>query len=306
MKIVVTGGAGFIGSHLVDSYITAGNQVAVIDNLSSGVEENLNPKADFYNLDIGSQQAALKVKKLKPDILNLHAAQIDIRKSVSDPLLDAQSNILGHINLLQAAKESKSVKKIIFASTGGAIYGDARVTPTAEDYPAWPISPYGIAKLTGEHYLYYYQQVYAIPFVSLRYSNVYGPRQNPHSEAGVVAIFCSKMISNQQPIINGNGKQTRDYVYISDVVKANLLVTEKNIQGIYNISTGVETDINSIFRKLSLILAPDVKEVHGSAKEGEQQRSVLDCSKAQKDFDWKPEVNIDQGLQETAEFFKNK
>lgn len=306
MKILVTGGAGFIGSHVVDRYISDGHNVIVIDNLSTGLIKNINPKAQFHKLDIRSQKAAELIKKTSPDILNHHAAQIDLRRSVKEPLFDAEINILGLLNLLEAAIKTKSVKKIILASTGGAIYGDAKITPTPEDYPAWPVSPYGVAKLTSEHYLHYYQNSFKLQFVSLRYGNIYGPRQNPEGEAGVVAIFCQAMLRGKQPVINGNGKQTRDYVYVSDVVDANSLVLKDAVTGIYNIGTGKETDVNTIFDKLAKLLASDMKKIHGPEKKGEQKRSVLDSSKAKEKFGWEAKISINVGLGKTAAYFKKQ
>lgn len=306
MKILVTGGAGFIGSQIIDRYVSDGHQVIVIDDLSTGFEKNLNPKAEFHKLDIRSPKAARLVKKTRPEIINHHAAQIDLRRSVREPVLDAEINIIGLLNLMEAAVQIGTVKKVIFASTGGAIYGNAEIVPTPEAHPAWPISPYGVAKLASEYYLHYYQNNFDLPFVSLRYGNVYGPRQNPEGEAGVVAIFCQKMLKGEQPIINGDGKQTRDYVYVSDVVEANAMVLKEEVSGIYNIGTEQETDVNTIFKKLALILAPETKEIHGPEKKGEQQRSVLGCTKANKDFGWKAKTSIDKGLAKTAAYFKKQ
>lgn len=306
MKILVTGGAGFIASHIVDSYILEGHQVIVFDDLSTGSKKNINPKAEFHEVDIRSQQAFELIIEKQPEIINHHAAQVDLRESVENPLEDASINILGLLNLMQAAVRSKSVKKIIFASTGGAIYGDADTVPTSEDYPAWPVSPYGVAKLTCEHYLYYYQKTFNIPFVSLRYGNVYGPRQNPHGEAGVVAIFARKMLDGEQAIINGNGKQTRDFVFVADVVEANRLVLQDQFSGIFNIGTGEETDVNTVFFHLSKILAKSSKAKYGPEKKGEQKRSALECSKAKEVFSWEAHISIEEGIQKTAEFFKNQ
>lgn len=304
MKILVTGGAGFIGSHIVDRYISDGHEVVVIDDLSTGFEKNLNSKAKFHKLDVRSKKAASLIQSEKPDIINHHAAQIDVRRSVKQPLFDAQVNILGLINLMEAVRKVGSVKKVIFASTGGAIYGDAKLIPTPEDYPAWPVSPYGVSKLTSEHYLHFYRTVYEIPFVSLRYGNVYGPRQNPHGEAGVVAIFCRKIIEGGQPVIYGDGKQTRDYVFIKDVVEANTSALNKT-DGIYNIGTEKGTTVIAIFAALAKLLAPKTKEVHGPERQGEQRRSVLGCKKAKQDFGWEANVSLEEGLRETAEYFKN-
>jgi UDP-glucose 4-epimerase len=302
MKILVTGGAGFIESHLIDRLIKEGHKVVVVDNLSTGKKENLNKKAKFYKIDICSSKINQIFKKEKPDIVFHFAAQIDLRKSVEDPIGDAKINILGSLNLLENCKKYK-VKKFIFASTGGAIYGDAKIIPTPENYPEFPLSPYGIEKLATDKYLNYYYKVFNIPFISLRLANIYGPRQNSKGEAGVIAIFCDKMIGKGQPIIHGAGKATRDFVYVDDVVEAAILAMKSGKTGIYNIGTGKETDINTIFRKLKKLLGSNCKEVHGSAKPGEQKRSCLDYGKAKRELGWQPRYNLEKGLKETVEWF---
>jgi UDP-glucose 4-epimerase len=306
MKILVTGGAGFIGSHIVDRYVSEEHQVLVVDDLSTGSKENINKKATLIKIDIRSLSLKSLILREKPEVINHHAAQINLRQSVENPIKDADINIMGLLNLMESASKAKSVKKIIFASTGGAIYGDAGITPTPEEYPAWPISPYGVAKLTSEHYLHFYQEVYEIPFVSLRYGNVYGPRQNPHGEAGVIAIFADKMLKGIQPTINGKGKQTRDFVFVEDVVRANSRVLQSGIKGIFNIATGIETDINTIYYKLAINAKYPKKANHGPVMAGEQKTSVLDCSKARREFSWKAEIKIDEGLKRTVKFFKDK
>lgn len=302
MKILITGGAGFIGSHIQDAYIKKGLKVIVVDNLSTGDKKNLNPKAKFYKADITSPQIRSIIKKEKPDIVNHCAAQIDVRKSVADPVWDAKVNILGIINLLEAALEAK-VKKFIFASSGGAIYGDTNVIPTPETHLAKPASPYGIGKLASEKYLHYYNLQYGLEYVSLRYANIYGPRQNSKGEAGVVAIFTDKVLAGKQPIINGNGKQTRDYVYVDDVAKANLLALKAKT-GIYNISTGIETDVNHIFDKIIKSAGAKIKIKFGPAKPGEQKRSCLDWGLARKTMGWTPKVNVNEGIERTVEWFR--
>lgn len=302
-KILVTGGAGFIGSNLVDALITKGHEVIVVDNLYSGKKENINKKAKFYQVDICDKELEEVFKKEHPEMVNHHAAQIDLRKSVNDPLFDAKVNILGSINLFNFCVKYK-VKKIIFASTGGAIYGDAKIIPTPENYPAWPVSPYGIAKLTVEHYLYFYYTAYKLPYIALRYGNVYGPRQDPHGEAGVVAIFTQKMLTGDQPVINGDGKQTRDFVYISDVVRSNLLALDNNFVGPINIGTGKETDVNKIFSILNKLTGGRAKEIHGPIKTGEQRTSCLDIKRAKEVLGWEPKVGLEEGLKETVEYFK--
>jgi len=304
-KILVTGGAGFIGSHIVDRYLDLGHEVVIIDNLVTGKRENVNPKARFYEVDICNKKAVDNVfSKEKPHILNHHAAQMDVRKSVADPIYDAQANIIGLLNLLESGINN-GLKKIIFASSGGVVYGDAEQLPTREDYePKHPLSPYGVAKLTSEHYLYFYYKNYRLPYVALRYANVYGPRQNPHGEAGVVAIFSQKLLDQKQPIINGDGLQTRDYVYVGDVVNANVLAMEKDISGAFNIGTGEETNVNEIYNLLVKLTSTNFPETHGPAKPGEQKRSCLDTKLAKKILDWQPKVKLEEGLAETVDFFK--
>ncbi len=303
-KILVTGGAGFIGSHIVDRLIEESHKVVVIDNLSTGSKKNLNKKAKFYNLNICNAKLADVFKKGKFDYVFHLAAQIDVRKSVKDPQGSAKDNILGSLNILENCRINK-VKKIIFTSTGGAVYGDADVIPTSESYPELPLSPYGIEKLAVDKYLNYYYKVFKLPYISLRLGNIYGPKQNSKGEAGVVAIFANKMIKGENPVINGPGKNTRDFVYVSDIVEANILAMQSEKTGVYNIGTGEETNINTIFRNLKKLLNSDCKEIHGEAKQGEQKRSCLKNEKAKKDLNWKPKVKIEEGLQKTVNWFKD-
>lgn len=305
MKIVVTGGAGFIGSHIVDAYIKEGHKVYIIDNLSTGKKENLNLKAKFFESDIRDAKKIDELfKSIKPDILSHHAAQLDVRKSVSDPIYDAEVNIIGLLNLLESGKKN-GLKKVIFASSGGVVYGDASIIPTSETYsPLKPLSPYGVAKLTSENYLYYYFKAYNLPFIALRYANVYGPRQDPFGEAGVVAIFIQKLLKGEDPVINGNGKQTRDYVFVKDVVKANVLSLKSDYVGSLNIGTGLETDVNTIFNQLVKSLKSKAIEKHGPAKIGEQKRSALNAFLAGKMLNWHAESSLYSGLVETVEYFK--
>jgi UDP-glucose 4-epimerase len=305
MKILVTGGAGFIGSHVVDRCIADGHSVCILDNLSTGVQENINPKAKFFKLDLQSDHVENLIATEKFDVIFHLAAQIDVRKSVDNPAFDASTNIVGSLNLYQSAQRY-GVKKIIFSSTGGAIYGEQDFFPATEEHPCRPISPYGIAKLSNEHYLYYYKEVWGMNYICLRYANVYGPRQNPHGEAGVVAIFAERMLSGKHPMINGEGKQTRDYVFVADVADANLRALKHPASGIFNVGTGVENDVNVIFRELRKHLAPDCPENHGAAKAGEQKRSVISYAKIEKAMGWKPTVQLAEGLKLTAEFFKRK
>lgn len=304
MKILVSGGAGFIGSHIVDAYISAGHKVVVVDDLSRGKKEQVNKRAKFYQANICDRKKLESVfKREKPQVINHHAAQIDVRKSVADPAMDAQTNIIGSINLAELAVKYKS-KKFIFASTGGALYGEQDYFPADECHPIRPLSPYGIAKRSVELYLYYYHKIHKLEYISLRYSNVYGPRQDPFGEAGVVAIFAQRLWRKEPVIINGTGKQTRDFVYVGDVVRANLLALKPGVIGEYNIGTGRETSVNEIYQLLASATGAKGKPIHGPAKKGEQMRSVLDARLARKVIGWKPEVKLEQGIKLTAQFFK--
>ena len=305
MKILVTGGAGFIGSHIVDAYVQEGHDVFVVDDLSSGTKKNVHPKARFHKLDIRNKSIDRLFKKVRFDVVNHHAAQMDVRRSVADPSFDASVNVLGGLNVFENARRY-GVKRLIFASTGGAIYGEQDVFPADENHPLRPLSPYGITKLTTEKYLFYYKMVHGLDSVILRYANIYGPRQNPHGEACVVAIFADKMIAGKQPLINGDGKQTRDYTFVGDVAKANILALRYNGSEIFNIGTGKETDVITLFRRLKGILNPSCLEQHGPAKEGEQRRSVISYGKINKALGWSPMVSVDDGLTMTAHYFLEK
>lgn len=305
MKILLTGGAGFIGSNIADRYIELGHQVVIVDNLITGKKENIHSEAIFYEMDIRDDQLSRVFEKEKPQIVNHHAAQMDVRKSVADPIYDADVNVLGGLNVLQNCVRYK-VGKFIFASTGGAIYGEQDYFPADEQHPLRPLSPYGITKLTTEKYLYFYNQSYNLKYTILRYANVYGPRQNPHGEAGVVAIFTERMLQDEQPVINGDGLQTRDYVYVGDVVRANEMVLERGNNKIYNIGTGQETDVNELFSKISRETGKNVPEKHGPAKPGEQKRSVLSSDFILKELGWKPEIGLAQGIKKTVQFFQER
>jgi UDP-glucose 4-epimerase len=305
MRILVTGGAGFIGSHIVDTYINAGHDVIVVDDLSTGKRENLNPKARFVQADIQDPLVRQLIVQEKVEVLNHHAAQMDVRRSVADPLFDARINILGMLNLLEGAREA-GAKKIIFASSGGTVYGEQETFPATEEHTTRPICPYGVSKRTGEHYLYFYHAEYRIPYIALRYANIYGPRQDPHGEAGVVAIFTLRLLAGEQPIINGDGKQTRDYVFVGDVARANLTALQTDYIGPINIGTGSETDVNQLFGYLRQLTGVPAPEMHGPAKPGEQRRSVLAWGQAQQVLGWQPEMNIEEGLRRTVEYFRTR
>jgi len=304
LNILVTGGAGFIGSNIVDRYINEGHNVFVVDNLSTGFKSNVNKKAKLCVLDLYKDSLDKAFKKNGIDVINHHAAQIDVRKSVEDPKFDAQINIEGSLNLFQAAVDY-GVKKIICASTGGAIYGEQEIFPADENHPTKPLSPYAISKLAVEKYLYFYKKSYGIDYVILRYANVYGPRQNPLGEAGVVSIFCESMLHNKQPVINGDGKQTRDYVFVEDVVNANVRALGLKASETINIGTSAETDVNHLFDFINKYFGSKFKEVHGESKTGEQMRSVINYEKAREILNWKPLYNVEQGLEKTCKWFKN-
>jgi len=302
MKIIVTGGAGFIGSHVTDIYIENGHEVYVIDDLSNGKEENINKQAVFFKEDIRNYKEIKRIfDKVEPDLVNHHAAQIMITKSVEDPGYDAEINILGTINLLKICKE-KSIKRFIFASTGGAMYGNPARLPVSEDYPVSPLSPYGISKLSAEKYIDFFEKEFGIDSVILRYANVYGPRQDPYGEAGVVAIFSKRIIENKPCIIYGDGNQTRDFVYVKDVAKVNLLALKME-KGIYNVGTEKETSVNRLFEIFKGI-APEAEKEYAPKRPGEVERISLSVKRINKKTGWVPEYSIEKGVKETFEFFK--
>jgi len=305
VKVLVTGGAGFIASHIVDAYVERGHEVFILDDLSTGQKPNLNPKATFHQVDIADAKAVKLIEQIKPDLLNHHAAQMDVRHSVADPQFDARVNILGFINLLEACKNA-GTKKIIFASSGGAVYGEQETFPAAEDHPTRPASPYGVSKRTGELYLSYYQQAFGMPYIALRYANVYGPRQSNRGEAGVVAIFISLLLAGKIPVINGDGKQTRDYVYVGDVVNANVAALTSPYVGEINIGTGVETEVVTLYELLRQGAGSKLEARHGPAKIGEQRRSCIAAQRAAGIFGWQPQVSLREGLERTIAYYRGK
>lgn len=303
MKILVTGGAGFIGSNLVDALINLGHEAVIVDNLSSGFRRNLNPKARFYKTDIRSKKLSEVFERERPEIVNHHAAQIDVRKSCEDPIADAEANILGSLNLITNCLRF-GVKRIIYASTGGAIYGDPQYLPADENHQINPISQYGVSKHTVEHYLHLYSITDGLEYVILRYSNVYGPRQNPYGEAGVVAIFAIQMLTGKQPTIFGPGDKTRDYTHVSDIVDANIIALERGKNAIYNIGTGIETSDQEVFDTLASVLKYKGRPIYAPLRKGEVYRLSLDCTKAENGLGWKPRLSLKEGIEQTAEYYK--
>ena len=305
-KILVTGGGGFIGSHLVDKLIEIGHKVVVIDNLSTGKKENLNPKAKFYKIDICSPKISEIFKKEKIQFVFHLASQINVKKSVENPILDAKINILGSLNIIKIGKEFK-IKKIIFSSSGGAVYGEAKKIPTPENYFERPISPYGISKLAIENYLKFYRDFFGLNFISLRLSNVYGPRQNSKGEGGVIAIFTDKLLKENQPEIFGDGNQTRDFIYIDDAVSAFVKALQYDGKElIFNIGTQTEISINNLYQKLLKIIGVKIKPQYNLARPGDLKRSCLDISKAKRELKWKPNYNLEEGLIKTVSWFKKR
>lgn len=300
--ICVTGGAGFIGSHVAAALAAAGHRVLIVDDLSTGRKENLPAGADFYQLDICSPAAAQLLVDEGVEVLVHHAAQMDVRRSVADPLFDARVNVEGSLNLLEAGRRGR-LRQVIFASTGGAIYGDQEVFPAEEDHPAWPLSPYGVAKLAVEHYLYYYYREYGVAATCLRYANVYGPRQNPHGEAGVVAIFLDRLLAGREAIIHGDGLQTRDYVFVDDVVAANLAALGHPGFAVYNVGTGRETSVVELYQLLAKALGVQRAAVHGPPKPGEQRRSCISSRRLEEHLGVHIAVPLEEGLQRTAAWF---
>ena len=307
MKVLVTGGAGFIGSHIVDGYLAEGLDVVIVDDLSRGSQENVSPQAHFYQADIRDRSALQAIfEQERPDLINHHAAQIDVRRAVKEPIFDAECNIFGSIHLLELAVEYK-IRRFVYASTGGAIYGEPKVLPATEETPVLPITPYGISKHTVEHYLYLYGLLYGLPYVVLRYGNVYGPRQSSKGEAGVVAIFCEQMLQGITPTIYGDGSKTRDYVEVSDVVRANVKALKLGDGEIFNVSSGVRTTDYGIFTAVREALdIPPLEPRYAPKRPGEVDHIGLDVSKAHGKLAWEPQVELRQGIKRTAEWFRQR
>ncbi len=307
-RALVTGGAGFIGSHLADFYLAAGYDVTVLDNLSSGRRENIPSDAKFVECDVQSPEARSLLRDGGFDVLNHHAAQMDVRVSVQDPEFDARVNILGLLNLLEGAREG-GTKRVLFASSGGVVYGESNDLPHQEPARKLPVSPYGVSKLASEYYLAAYAQLYGLEAISMRYANVFGPRQSPHGEAGVVAIFSSRIVRGQSLTIFGDGKQTRDYVYVGDLARANMLATEWKIPACdtidavaFNVGTATETDVVTLAKTLIEVSGKSAEIVHEPPRSGELQRSSVDIERTKRDLGWAPEVGFSEGLERTYEW----
>ena len=305
MKVLVTGGAGFIGSNLADRLVADGHQVVVVDDLSSGKRDQVPAEANFYHMDIESRWLDRVIEREQPEAVCHLAAQMSVSRSVREPLFDARVNVLASLGLLDACR-AHGVKRIVFSSTGGAIYGDADIIPTPEDYPAAPVSPYGAGKLSFEHYLHVYRVAHGVSSVALRFANVYGPRQDPHGEAGVVAIFSRSLLAGAVPTIHGAGDETRDYVYVGDVVAAIAAAMRSEVTGAYNVGTSVETDVNHLYDLVASAAGSTATPAHGPDRPGNQRRSCVAIDKIKADLGWAPNVPLAEGIPMTVEYFRQE
>lgn len=304
MKVLVTGGAGFIGSNIVDTLIKNGFDVVIVDDLSTGKKENLNPKAVFYNVDLNSPELRAVFEKEQPDLVCHHAAQINVRLSLENPGFDSKTNILGSIALLELCNEF-NVKKVVYASSGGAIYGDPEYLPCDESHPINPISPYAVSKYAVELFLNYYHKVHGLNYCVLRYSNVYGPRQDPKGEAGVISIFMDRLLENKECKINGDGNQTRDFVFVKDVARANLLALNSDCEACaINIGFGKETSINELFEKIKDVVGSSADAAHTDTIKGEVEKTYLKIDYAKEKLGWEPEYPLSKGLKETMRWIR--
>lgn len=307
MRILVTGGAGFIGSHVADAYIAAGHEVAVLDNFSTGRDSNVNQAAAVHRVDLRDQPEVEKaVAAFRPELVNHHAAQSEVPKSVADPGYDAQVNIVGGLNLLKACVDH-GIRKVIFSSTGGALYGEPDVVPADEDHPVRPLSPYGTSKFAFEQYLGTFRRTFGLDYTVLRYANIYGARQDFAAEEGrVIAIFASRMLGGRPVTIDGTGEQSRDMLHVGDVAMANLAVLEKGSGGTFHISTGIAVSINDLYRKLALITDYQMKPNYGPSRKGDVYRIALDNERARRELGWEPRVNLEEGLSLTVDYFREQ
>ena len=305
MRILVTGGAGFIGSHVAQRFLELGHQVAVLDDLSTGRRENVPAGAKLYAMSLLDEDLDAALKELAPEVVSHHAAQVNVRRSVDSPTYDAQVNVLGSIRLYEAAARA-GCRKVIYASSGGACYGEPKHIPAAEDTPIQPLCPYGVSKYTAEKYLELYGALYGLRYTILRYANVYGPRQDPHGEAGVVAVFSEMMLNGKQPVIFGDGSKTRDYVYVTDIVQASVLALDRGDGRIYNVGTGRQVTDDQIFLAVRDALGAKFDIVHGDFRKGEVCHIALDASRLRNELGWEPIVSIEQGIPKAVEYYRQK
>jgi UDP-glucose 4-epimerase len=305
LKILITGGAGFIGSHVADGFLESGHEVVVLDDLSTGSRENLSPRARFYETDIRSSEVARIFERERPAIVNHHAAQMDVRRAVREPDFDASVNILGSLNVLECARRF-GARKLVFASTGGAVYGESRRLPVDESHQIAPLSPYGVSKFAFEQYLAAYHRLHGLSYTVLRYPNVYGPRQNPNGEAGVVAIFAGQLLRGETPTIFGDGEKTRDYVHVSDVVEANRLALVEDRGEVFNLGWGEEVSDRAIFEAVSRAVGVSVAPLWSDARPGEVQRICLDSSRIRERLGWTPKVRLEEGVLDVVRYQRER
>ncbi len=305
MKILVTGGAGFIGSHVVEAFLSAGNEVCVVDDLSTGSRHNVAPGVRLHEVDIRDLRLNEVFEREKPEAVSHQAARANVRESFEKPVLYAEVNVVGSVNVLECCRRN-GVRKVIYASTGGAVYGEPQYLPVTEEHPVDPLDPYGASKHHVEHYLKLYHANFGIAFTVLRYPNVYGPRQDPHGEAGVVAIFAGQMLNGDRPVINGSGEQQRDFVHVQDIARANLLALERGDGEILNIGSGVGTSVNTVFDILAQLTGYRETRAHGPAKKGEVSKIFLNAQAASRALGWTPRMSLEQGLASTVDYFRNR
>jgi UDP-glucose 4-epimerase len=310
MRILITGGAGFIGAAVTDAYLAAGHDVAVVDDLSAGTAGNVDSRARLYRMDVRAQELHDVVADERPEIVSHHAAQVSVRRSMDDPRADASVNVLGSLNVFEAARRH-GVRRVIFASTGGAVYRDEQPgVPTAESTPCRPRTPYAVAKCAAEQYLDYFAATFGLEAIALRYANVYGPRQDPHGEAGVIAIFLQRLLAGVPPTIFGDGEQMRDFVYVGDVAAANRAALDAAVSPgealVVNIGTGAGTTVNTVWRTIERVTRASVRAYHEPARSGDVRWSVLDTARARTVFGWEAKITLEDGLRRTWEWFATR
>ena len=305
MRILVSGGAGFIASHVSDRFLELGHQVAIVDNLATGKRENLPSAATFYEVDVRDAALDAVFAEVKPEVVCHHAAQMDVRRSVADPVYDAQVNVLGSLNMLECCRRH-GTRKVIYAGTGGAMFGEADYLPVDETHPVMPISPYGVSKHTVEHYLHTYSVNAGLDYTVLRYPNVYGPRQDPHGEAGVVAIFSLQLLAGTRPTIFGDGTKTRDYCFVADIVAANQLALEAGGGGLYNLGRGIEVSDREVFEAVRAAVGVDVEPEFAPVRPGEVEHIALDASLARRELGWESTIDLTDGVARAVAFYREQ